>query len=102
VGGLAGLGHPSVIAVTVDICDSKVALGRSAEVLVELELELERALASLSAGEGDPLMLASVRFVLARALWDAPAGQGRDRARARELVGLARRGHTPTGENVRV
>jgi tetratricopeptide (TPR) repeat protein len=62
-----GLDHPSVIAVTVDRCESMIALGKSAEVLVELE----RALTNLAGREGDPLTLANVRFVVARALWEA-------------------------------
>jgi hypothetical protein len=71
-----------------------VELGKSAEALVELE----PALATLTAREGDPLTLANVRFVLARALWKAPAGQGRDRTRARELAGLARSGMAESGQ----
>jgi hypothetical protein len=71
-----------------------VALGKSAEVLVELE----RALVNLASRESEPLLLAHVRFVLARALWEAPAGQGRDRTRAIELAGLARRGIAESGQ----
>jgi tetratricopeptide (TPR) repeat protein/predicted Ser/Thr protein kinase len=89
-----GLEHPRVIEVTTDLCDSMIALGKSAEALVELE----RALANLEGREGEPLVLASVRFVLARALWETPAEQGRDRVRARELAELARRGIAESGQ----
>jgi len=53
---------------------------------------LERLLAVSTADEasGEPLALATARFVLARALWAAPAGEGRDRARARTLAQQAR------------
>ena len=37
-----------------------------------------------------PGLLASSRFALARALWDAPAAEGGDRARARALAEQAR------------
>jgi hypothetical protein len=38
------------------------------------------------------------RFTLANLLWDAPAGQGRDRARARDLALLAREFNGEGGE----
>ena len=50
---------------------------------------LERALELLTTLDGSPSDLSSVRFALARALWDAPLAQGRDRPRARELSKLA-------------
>lgn len=37
--------------------------------------------------------LAQSRFLLAQALWDAPADRGRDRARAREQAELAARSY---------
>lgn len=59
---------------------------------------LERALSIRSSDEGEPTQLAKTRFVLARALWDAPADAGRDRARALELAELARSVYAEAGE----
>ncbi len=46
----------------------------------------------------DPTELAATRFALARALWEAPAEQGRDRARAHELAELARTAYAEAGK----
>ena len=43
-------------------------------------------------------MLAATHFALARALWAAPAGQGRDRPRARTLAEQAREAYGTLGE----
>jgi hypothetical protein len=58
--------------------------------------EVERAL--LIPDEDSPQVIAMCRFALANVLWDAPEGQGRDRARARELALLARNFQGGTGE----
>ena len=50
----------------------------------------ERALRLLAGDAGAPKLLAEVRLVLGRALWRLPVDAGRDRARATELVALAR------------
>jgi eukaryotic-like serine/threonine-protein kinase len=59
---------------------------------------LERALDLCLTNEGDPAFLAEIRFTLAQALSDAPAGQGRDEARARELAQLARTTYAEAGD----
>ncbi len=89
-----GPDHPLVCAVTADRAESMVALGRAGEVLGDLERALTNSLAS----GGDPLTLANVRFALAKALWEAPGGQGRDRPRARQLAEAARAGMAETGQ----
>ncbi|MEX1362888.1 MAG: tetratricopeptide repeat protein, partial [Nannocystaceae bacterium] len=51
---------------------------------------LERALAIRTTRGIDPAVTAETRYHLARALWDAPAAEGRDRARAHRLAVEAR------------
>ena len=92
-----GADHPMVIYLTSDICDSLVDLDRAEEALAQIE----PALKNLTARDPDPLTLANVRFVLARALWDVPADKGRDRKRARELADLARGGIAETGQGAK-
>lgn len=48
-----------------------------------------------------PEDLAETRFTLARALWDTPADQGRDRERALALASLARTALAELGEDSR-
>ena len=50
----------------------------------------QRAVAAREHAELAAPLLAQSRFVLARALWDAPAGAGRDRPRALALATQAR------------
>jgi tetratricopeptide (TPR) repeat protein len=51
---------------------------------------VERALALRTSTETAAVMIAKSRFLLARALWDAPAGSGRDRGRALDLAEQSR------------
>jgi tetratricopeptide (TPR) repeat protein/predicted Ser/Thr protein kinase len=84
-----------------DIGYPATALGRVLIDLgkpVEALQQLERALSIRTAHAGDPTQLAETRFVLARALWEAPAGQGRDRVRGRELAELARTTYAEAGK----
>jgi len=62
---------------------------------------LERAMALSSNGEHGAERPAT-RFALAGALWDAPSGEGRDRARARELAEQAQAAWTRRGDTERV
>jgi tetratricopeptide (TPR) repeat protein/tRNA A-37 threonylcarbamoyl transferase component Bud32 len=71
-----------------------LSLGETSEALPHLE----RALTIRSSNTDDPTNLAQTRFALARALWNAPAEQGRDRDRARELAELARGAYVEAGE----
>ena len=59
---------------------------------------LERALTIRTTHEVDPALLAETRFILARALWTAPATHGRDRARARTLAEQARDAYASLGD----
>ncbi|MEM9460849.1 MAG: serine/threonine-protein kinase, partial [Myxococcota bacterium] len=80
--------HPMLAYALSGLGDALLAQQESAQALVPLE----RALAILADQQVDPALLASTRFALARALWAAPASQGRDRPRARRLAELARDG----------
>src|SRR5690606_37558629 len=50
----------------------------------------ERAVSAREAGDAAAELVAKSRFLLARALWGAPAGKSRDRDRARALAVAAR------------
>ncbi|MCB9717450.1 MAG: serine/threonine protein kinase [Myxococcales bacterium] len=81
-----GPSHPDVGRPASGLGEALSALGAHREAL---EL-LERAVVLQSAPGTKPGLLASSRFALARALWDAPAAEGGDRARARALAEQAR------------
>jgi tetratricopeptide (TPR) repeat protein len=76
--------HPEVKEALVYLAMSLLELERPAEAIEHLERALP-----MTHLDG-PTDLARTRFALARALWDAPEEQGRDRVRARELAELAR------------
>ena len=78
-----GPDHPDV-AYSLDMLGAlALARGRPADAISPLE----RALV-INAGAA-PLRLAQTRGLLARALWGAPVGAGRDRGRAGDLAGQA-------------
>jgi tetratricopeptide (TPR) repeat protein/tRNA A-37 threonylcarbamoyl transferase component Bud32 len=85
--------HPDLADPLTGLGEALLALGTPADALAPLE----RALRIRSAHAGDPVDLAQNRFVLAGALWDAPAGPGRDRPRARELSQLAAEAYAAAG-----
>jgi hypothetical protein len=49
-----------------------------------------------------PVLIADARVLLARALWDAPSGRGRDRDRAIALVVAARDAYRAAGNEQRL
>jgi len=89
-----GADHPKLAFPLTGLGKTLLGLEAPAEALPILD----RALTIRSAHEGDPLLLVETRFVLARALWDAPPDGGRDRPRARELAELAARACEAEGE----
>lgn len=80
-----GADHPSTMYTFVGLGISGVALGRASEVLPLLEQAVKHRDEQPATAEERLL----ARFTLAQALWDAPEGKGRDRARARRLAVLA-------------
>lgn len=82
-----GPDHPEVAASAIIVAEIALSQGQPAAPIPLLE----RALASLGR-DAPPELLAEVRFVLARALWDAPSASGRDRPRSMELAELALEG----------
>jgi tetratricopeptide (TPR) repeat protein len=78
-----GAQHPSLAAALLGLGEAQRRLGHPAEALAPLE----RALALREAARASALELATARFVLARALWDA-GGEAR-RARAEGLAETA-------------
>jgi tetratricopeptide (TPR) repeat protein len=80
-----GPDHPHLAYPLTGLGNTLLALDRPGEALAHLE----RALTIRTSKRGDATLLATTRFALARALWSAPVGQGRDRDRARELAELA-------------
>ncbi|MCA9651114.1 MAG: serine/threonine protein kinase [Myxococcales bacterium] len=73
--------HPDLVYPLVGLGKARRAQGRAAEALPWLE----RALRLCADPKAEPGPCAHLRYQLARALWEAPAGQGRDRPRARQL-----------------
>ncbi|WP_170136275.1 tetratricopeptide repeat protein [Nannocystis exedens] len=86
--------HPDIAAALLPLGKALIGEGKPVAAVPLLE----RALAIRGAREGDPVDLAELRFTLARALWDSPDGQGRDRTRAWELARLARPPLATAGE----
>jgi tetratricopeptide (TPR) repeat protein/tRNA A-37 threonylcarbamoyl transferase component Bud32 len=85
--------HPNVAFAAYGLGQALLELDRPGEALPHLE----RAFAIQSAKGIDPVELASTRFGLARALWEAPASAGRDRSRALELAEQARAAYGESG-----
>ena len=81
-----GRDHPYVAFSLVGLAQVALAQGRAQDALGPAE----RALRILAASSRPAEELAQAHFTLARALWDAPHGQGRDRDHALELARGAR------------
>jgi eukaryotic-like serine/threonine-protein kinase len=81
-----GADHPHLAHALVGLGKTALEVGRADEALHPLE----RALAIRRARPGPPVELAEASYMLAQSLWDAPAGAGRDRPRARVLAEQAR------------
>ncbi len=73
-----GEDHPFLVSPLIGLATTALAEGDPAAAVPFAE----RAVAIGDGGRILPADLAAGRFALARALWDAPAGKGRDRARA--------------------
>jgi tetratricopeptide (TPR) repeat protein/predicted Ser/Thr protein kinase len=86
--------HPQLARTVTRLGNALLGQGKPTEALPHLE----RSLTILGANPGDPQWLTETHFVLARALWDAPAKAGRDRERARTLAELARKAYADAGE----
>jgi tetratricopeptide (TPR) repeat protein len=89
-----GPDHPGMAKALTGLGDALLGLGKPADAV----LPLERALTILITHEVSHALLAEARFALARALWTAPATQGRDRPRARILAEQARDAYAAAGE----
>jgi eukaryotic-like serine/threonine-protein kinase len=89
-----GPDHPAVSYPLTDLGESLVDLARPADALAPLE----HALIIRTTHPLDPNLVAETRFALARALWAAPAGQGRDLHRARMLAEQARETFAAAGK----
>jgi tetratricopeptide (TPR) repeat protein len=89
-----GPDHPLVAFSLTGLGRALLAQDKPADALIHLE----RALSIRTSNNVDPTRLASTRFALARALWNAPADAGQDRGRARELGELARDAFAAAGE----
>jgi tetratricopeptide (TPR) repeat protein len=85
--------HPKVASSLVGLADVALARGRPADAV----LLAERALTLREKGDAQTGPLANARFLLARALWDAPIAGGEDRVRARALAEHAREGFQAVG-----
>ena len=84
---LLGESHPKYAAAAVVAAHIALARGRAGDCLPALE----RALDSMQRRtDAPPETVPDTRFALARALWEAPVTDGRDRARAFELAERAR------------
>lgn len=86
--------HPNIAGLLTGLGE---ALLGQAEHTIALEY-LGRALNIRMSHEGDPTELAAFRWALARALWDAPVGKGRDRPSARQLAELSRATYERAGQ----
>ncbi|MEM9454354.1 MAG: tetratricopeptide repeat protein [Myxococcota bacterium] len=89
-----GPDHPRVAYPLTGLGEAHLALGTPADALPVLE----RALVVRVPDEVDPADLAENRALLARALWTAPASEGRDRPRARALAEQARDAYATLGD----
>ena len=88
-----GPDHPSVASAATGLGLALLDLGLPGPAVAKFE----GALRIETAHDVDPLDVAETRFGLARALWDAPAADGRDRPRSRELAELARATYADAG-----
>ena len=85
--------HPAIASTLLGSGVVARALGRTAEAVAFLE----RSLRIRESNKSGPIGLADVRFSLAEALWLAPPGAGRDRARAIRLASEARETYRVAG-----
>jgi tetratricopeptide (TPR) repeat protein len=81
-----GPDHPDVAYALLGLADVALTEHRASDAV----RFAERAVAVWEAGGNSPEDLADARNTLGKALWDAPAGEGRDRARAVREVEQAR------------
>ena len=86
--------HPELSDPLTGLADVLLQQGNTTDAIAHLE----RAL-TLRASNAGALNLANAQLVLARALWDAPVDEGRDRGRALELAEHARVAYAGAGEN---
>ena len=70
--------HPSIEPVLAGLAETALASGRPGDALALAR----RAVSSAEARGAEPADSVQARFLLARALWDAPADAGRDRVQA--------------------
>jgi tetratricopeptide (TPR) repeat protein len=90
-----GPDHPNLAGAATSLGRVLLARGRPADALAQLE----RAASIYAAKKDlDPIDVALTHFALAQALWEAPDGEGRDRARARTLAEQARVAYANAGE----
>ncbi|MCX4242308.1 serine/threonine-protein kinase [Paraliomyxa miuraensis] len=89
-----GPDHPDVAYTLTGLGEALLGLAKPADALTPLE----RALTIRTTHEVQPALLAATRFALARALWIAPAAQGRDRPRARTLAEQAHDAYAALGD----
>lgn len=78
-----GAEHPKVAILLVGLAQLDLDAGSADRAIVRLERAVSIHTAALGPDHHD---VAEAQFLLARALWDAPAGKGRDRTRARDLA----------------
>lgn len=92
------LGPEHPYRATTLVCLAEVALeeARAADAVAILE----RALRMRTGGEAPPDEVEEARLMLARARWDAPEGQGRDRTAAIALAEQVRDAHREAGRAV--
>jgi tetratricopeptide (TPR) repeat protein/predicted Ser/Thr protein kinase len=86
--------HPDLASALLGLGQALLGRAKPAEALPHLE----RAASIRTANPGDPTELAAIHLALARALWDAPTNQGRDRPRAHTLAEQARSAYEAAGE----
>jgi tetratricopeptide (TPR) repeat protein len=87
--------HPSVATTLVDLADVALAEHRPGDALPLAR----RALELREKGRVPTGLLANARFLLARALWEAPEAAGGHRARARILAEQARQDFRAVGKS---
>jgi tetratricopeptide (TPR) repeat protein/predicted Ser/Thr protein kinase len=88
--------HPDLATTLVGLAEVALAQHRPGDAMPLAE----RAVAVLDKGAVASTTLAKARFVLARALWEAPAQAGRDRARAQSLAEQARDAFRAAGKGM--
>ena len=91
-----GLAHPPRVSTNRAILSvgyTALDLGRPADAIEPAETVVK----ARSGPEEDPELLGEAQWILARALWAAPAGAGRDRARAVEVMTRALQNYRKAG-----